>query len=158
MTVLPLAMIAGPARRSAVAALGPLGQQRRLAEPGRSADQHPTPRQPLADRLHQPRARHKTRRRARHMQLGSQQHILPGGDHPGSGHRRRARHRRPAAHRNQQSSVEPLDAAILRLQAPPLATAMQPVYVIAPSQHHDRGTPFTPATSGQDSARLRTFR
>ena len=52
-------------------------------------DSDPAPRQALSQRLHQTRARHKTRLRPWHMQLGRQQDILPG--HPGP---RRWRHRR----------------------------------------------------------------
>ena len=51
------------------AAAGPVGQQRRFAESRRSANQHPPPRQALAERPHQARARHKARLRPRHVQL-----------------------------------------------------------------------------------------
>jgi len=47
------------------------------------------PTQALAQRLRQPPARHKTRPRPGHMQLGRQQHTLPGHGSPrGGGHRR----------------------------------------------------------------------
>ena len=75
------------------AALDPPGQQRRLAEPRRRADQHEAPPQPLAERLGQPRPRHITRRRAGQVQLGGQQHIRPGGGRPGPGRRGRVGHR-----------------------------------------------------------------
>jgi len=76
---------------------GPVGQQRRLAKSRRRAHQYPAPRQALAQRLHQTRARHKTRRRPGHVQLGRQQDILPGHGGPGRGRRRRVSHRRPTA-------------------------------------------------------------
>ena len=45
----------------------------------------PPPRQALAQRLRQTRARHKTRLRPGHMQLGRQQDVLPGQGNPGRG-------------------------------------------------------------------------
>ena len=47
------------------------------------------PRQALAQRFHQTPARHETRLRPWHVQLGRQQEILPG-----HGNARRGRHRR----------------------------------------------------------------
>ena len=79
------------------ATAGPIGQQRRFAESRRSANQHSSPRQPLAERPHQARAWHKTRLRPRHVQLGRQQGILPGHGSPGRGRRRRVSHRGPTA-------------------------------------------------------------
>jgi len=49
--------------------------------------------QALAQRLHQARARHKSRLRPGHMQLGRQQDILPGHGDPGPGRHRRVSHR-----------------------------------------------------------------
>ncbi len=79
------------------ATAGPVGQQRRFAESRRSADQHSSPRQPLAERLHQARARRKARLRPRNVQLGRQQDILPGHGSPAWGRRRRVSHRGPTA-------------------------------------------------------------
>jgi len=78
-------------RHRPLAAPGPVGQQGRLAGPGRGADQNQAPGQPLIQRLHQPRAGHEARLRAGHVQLGGQQHILFGN--PGRGRRRRLNHR-----------------------------------------------------------------
>ena len=96
------------------AAAGPVGQQRRFAESRRSANQHPPARQPLAERPHQARARHKARLRPGHVQLRRQQGILPGDGGPGQGHRRRVSHRGTYRSAGQRASVRPLDAAILR--------------------------------------------
>ena len=103
------------------ATAGPVGQHRRLTEPGRGANQDELPRQPLAERLDQARARHKSRLQAGHVQLGGQQHILPGHGNPGRGRHGLVSHRRPTAQRNQRSSLRPLAAAILRRDAPPPA-------------------------------------
>ena len=96
-----------------LAAPGPVGQQRRLAEPGRGANQDQPPRQPLIERLRQPRARHETPLRAGHVQLGGQQHIRPGRGNPGRGRYRRLSHRRPTPQRVQQWPASLLDADIL---------------------------------------------
>ena len=71
-----------------VAPPGPAGQQGRLAEPGRGAHQDQPPYQPLIERLHQPRAGHKARLQARHVQLGGQQHIPLRSSNPRMGRRR----------------------------------------------------------------------
>ena len=74
----------------AVARRDPVGQQGRLAGPGRGAHQDQPPRQPLIERPRQPRARHEPRPRARHVQLGRQQHIRPGIGNPSRSCRRAA--------------------------------------------------------------------
>src|SRR5262249_7278259 len=68
-----------------------------LPDPAGSADQAPPPRQPLAERLHQPRTWHKSRMDAGHVQLGGQQHIRPLG-------RKRDHGRLGAWHRQPQGS------------------------------------------------------
>jgi len=84
-----VAAIQAQPRHGPPGAAGPVGQQRRLAESRRRAHQHPAPRQALAQRFHQTPARHETRLRPWHVQLGRQQEILPG-----HGNARRGRHRR----------------------------------------------------------------
>ena len=59
-------------RHPAIARPDPVGQQHRLAEPGRGAHQDQPPGQPLAERPRQPLRRHEPRPRAGHMQLGGQ--------------------------------------------------------------------------------------
>ena len=88
-----VAAIQAQPRHLPPAAGGPVRQQRRLAESRRCAHQHPAPSQPLAERLHQTPARHKTRLRPGHMQLGRQQDILPGHGNPRRGRHRRISHR-----------------------------------------------------------------
>ena len=74
-------------RHRPVARPDPVGQQRRLAEPGRGTHQDQPPGQPLIQRLHQPRAGHQPRPRAGHVQLGGQQDILLGRGSRGRGRR-----------------------------------------------------------------------
>ena len=58
------------------AAPGPLGQQDRLAVPGRRADQDQSPCPALVEPLRQPRARHQIGPQPGHVQLGGQQDIV----------------------------------------------------------------------------------
>jgi hypothetical protein len=69
------------------AASGPVGQQGRLAEPGRGADQDQLAARPLVQTLQQPRARHEPGPRPWHMQLGRQQRVAlrPGSRGEGRG-------------------------------------------------------------------------
>ena len=56
----------------------PVGQHGRLTEPGRGANQHQLSRQPLAERLDQARARHKSRLRAGTCNLVASSTSCPG--------------------------------------------------------------------------------
>ena len=71
-----IASIQRQPRHRPAARPGPVGQQRRLAEPGRGTHQDQPPGQRLAERPRQPRPRHEPRPRAGHVQLGGQQDIL----------------------------------------------------------------------------------
>ena len=97
----------------AVARQGPAGQHGRLARPSRGAHQDQPPCQPFAERLHQPRAGHEPRPRARHVQLGRQQGVRPGTGDPSRNCRRGLSDRRPTP------SAQPATAS-LRRQANPL--------------------------------------
>jgi hypothetical protein len=88
-----VAAIQAQPRHRPPATTGPVGQQRRFAGSRRGAHQHPAPSQALAQRLHQARARHKSRLRPGNMQLGRQQDILPGPGNPRRGRPRRVSHR-----------------------------------------------------------------
>ena len=84
---------------------GPVGQQDSLAGPSRGADQDQPSRQPLLQPAGQPRAGHKARLRAGHMQLGSQQDILPGRGGTGRRRRRRLSHPRPTPQRSSDGQL-----------------------------------------------------
>jgi hypothetical protein len=127
-------------------AAGPDGQQRRLAKPRRSANQHQSPRQPRADRLHQARARRKIRPPSGHVQLGGQQDILPGHGNPARGCRGRLSHRRPTI---QPASDPPASGGRGHSKRlPPIPARVAATRPSAPS---------CPAGAAQDSTCLRTF-
>ena len=77
------------------AAPRPVGQQGRLPEPGRPADQDQRPGQPVLQRLCQSRARHEPRLRAGQVQLGGsrasrpEEAAPPGAPEPPRTHRAR---------------------------------------------------------------------
>jgi hypothetical protein len=72
---------------------GPVGQQSGLAEPGRSADQHQPPRQPLVESPGQPWAGQEARLQAWQVQLGGQQPIRSAGARRPEGRCGRISHR-----------------------------------------------------------------
>jgi hypothetical protein len=76
------------------AAVGPVGQQGRLAEPGRGAHQGQLPLRPLVQPLQQPRADQEPAAGAGPVQLGGQQRIPLGHAGRGPAGRARLSHRR----------------------------------------------------------------
>jgi hypothetical protein len=115
----------------------PVGQQRGLAEAGRGGNQDQRAVQRSSERLRQARPGYQTRLQAGHVQLGSQQDIMPGGSNPRRGRRARLSHRRP-----------------------PLSAASDPPFRRWIRQFYDRLVPTRPrhprpATSWRGRPRLR---